>query len=81
MAAGPGDERGMRRVRVVLGHVSGGGSWAAAPAPAPCSSRGPGAEDVVVVHGRRTPIARARRGGFQVARPGGVLRGGGAGGC
>uniref|UniRef100_A0A7M4E532 Acetyl-CoA acyltransferase 1 n=1 Tax=Crocodylus porosus TaxID=8502 RepID=A0A7M4E532_CROPO len=69
MAARPGGERAVRRVQVVLGHVSGGGSWAAAPAAAPCSSRDPRAEDVVVVHGRRTPIARARRGGFQHTTP------------
>ncbi|XP_075778983.1 3-ketoacyl-CoA thiolase, peroxisomal [Pelodiscus sinensis] len=61
----------MQRVTVVLGHL------AARPAPraAPCagSATAPGRDgeldDVVVVHGLRTPIARAKRGGFKDTTP------------
>lgn len=75
MAAAPGGGA-MRRVQLVLGHLAasppGAGTGLRA---APCGSRA-GAEpraaspdDVVVVHGRRTAIGRAKRGGFKV-RPG-----------
>ncbi|XP_063159372.1 3-ketoacyl-CoA thiolase, peroxisomal isoform X2 [Candoia aspera] len=58
----------MERVRVVLGHLSGSGqrrAWA----PSPCRSGLSGPDDVVVVHGRRTPIARSKRGGFKETTP------------
>ncbi|KAF7246019.1 3-ketoacyl-CoA thiolase A, peroxisomal [Varanus komodoensis] len=61
----------MRRVKVVLGHLSGAGP----PSASPClglfgaARTGPRADDVVVVHGRRTPIAKAKRGGFKDTTP------------
>uniref|UniRef100_A0A8C5IGB2 Acetyl-CoA acyltransferase 1 n=1 Tax=Junco hyemalis TaxID=40217 RepID=A0A8C5IGB2_JUNHY len=62
-----------RRAQLVLGHLAG-----AAPGPGaalravPCSGGPPRAaspDDVVVVHGRRTAIGRARRGGFKDTTP------------
>lgn len=55
-----------RRVRAVLGHLSGPGAGAVRAVP--CGSRAVASspEDVVVVHGRRTAIGRAKRGGFKV---------------
>ncbi|KAK2513312.1 Acaa1 [Columba guinea] len=58
---------GMRRAQVLLGHLAG-------PTPgtgtglraAPCGSHSrTSPDDVVVVHGRRTAIGRAKRGGFK----------------
>uniref|UniRef100_A0A8C4U7C0 acetyl-CoA C-acetyltransferase n=1 Tax=Falco tinnunculus TaxID=100819 RepID=A0A8C4U7C0_FALTI len=74
MAAGPGAS--LRRVQLVLGHL--------APSPpgpgtglraAPCGSRAGASpraaspDDVVVVHGRRTAIGRAKRGAFKDTTP------------
>lgn len=60
----------MQRLQVVLGHLKGRPHSGPEPAPraAPCwsSTRRPADEDVVVVHGRRTAIGRAGRGGFKV---------------
>lgn len=60
----------MRRVQVVLGHLKGRASSdpAQALAAEPCRGGAPQAspDDVVVVHGRRTAIGRAGRGGFKV---------------
>ncbi|KAJ6650370.1 hypothetical protein lerEdw1_010925 [Lerista edwardsae] len=64
----------MQRLQVVLGHLPGG---RAQPRPSPCSgfsgsfrSAAVGnPEDVVVVHGRRTPIGKAKRGGFKDTSP------------
>ncbi|XP_064906428.1 3-ketoacyl-CoA thiolase, peroxisomal isoform X2 [Columba livia] len=62
---------GMRRAQVVLGHLAG-------PTPgtgtglraAPCGSHSrTSPDDVVVVHGRRTAIGRAKRGGFKDTTP------------
>lgn len=55
----------MERMKVVLGHLS--GSWQPRLwAPSPCRASVSGPDDVVVVHGRRTAIARSKRGGFKV---------------
>ncbi|XP_062982571.1 3-ketoacyl-CoA thiolase, peroxisomal [Elgaria multicarinata webbii] len=62
----------MQRMKVVLGHLSG----ARQPRGGPClgysgaaRSGADPADDVVVVHGRRTPIAKAKRGGFKEVTP------------
>lgn len=69
----------MRRLQVVLGHLTGrpGSGWEPAPQAAPCWSGAQpvSADDVVVVHGRRTAIGRGGRGGFKV-RPLGRAPGG-----
>ncbi|XP_060103964.1 3-ketoacyl-CoA thiolase, peroxisomal [Heteronotia binoei] len=66
----------MRRVKVVLGHLQGGGGGRPRPQAAPClalssaqarSAAAP--DDVVVVHGRRTPIGKAKRGGLKDTTP------------
>uniref|UniRef100_A0A8D0FWV6 Acetyl-CoA acyltransferase 1 n=1 Tax=Strix occidentalis caurina TaxID=311401 RepID=A0A8D0FWV6_STROC len=75
MAAGPGGGA-LRRAQLVLGHLAGSppGPGAGVRA-APCGSRAgvsPRAaspDDVVVVHGRRTAIGRAKRGGFKDTTP------------
>ncbi|XP_054246044.1 3-ketoacyl-CoA thiolase, peroxisomal isoform X2 [Indicator indicator] len=66
----------MRRVQLVLGHVSGAPQAVGTVVQAaPCGSLAAGApraaspDDVVVVHGRRTPIGRANRGGFKDTTP------------
>ncbi|XP_072797100.1 3-ketoacyl-CoA thiolase, peroxisomal [Vicugna pacos] len=63
----------MRRLQVVLGHLKGQPASGSEPAPqaAPCWSGAPRApaEDVVVVHGRRTAIGRSGRGGFKDTTP------------
>uniref|UniRef100_A0A3Q2IA04 Acetyl-CoA acyltransferase 1 n=1 Tax=Equus caballus TaxID=9796 RepID=A0A3Q2IA04_HORSE len=63
----------MQRLQVVLGHLKGRPHSGPEPAPraAPCwsSTRWPADEDVVVVHGRRTAIGRAGRGGFKDTTP------------
>ncbi|XP_012915443.2 3-ketoacyl-CoA thiolase, peroxisomal [Mustela nigripes] len=63
----------MRRLQVVLGHLTGHPQCRGEPAPeaAPCLSGAPqvSAEDVVVVHGRRTAIGRGGRGGFKDTTP------------
>lgn len=63
-----------RRAQLLLGHLAGPSSGSGAtPMAVPCAggpSRANSPDDVVVVHGRRTAIGRARRGGFKV-RPGG----------
>lgn len=66
----------MHRLQVVLGHLAGRPESSSALQAAPCSAGFPqaSASDVVVVHGRRTPIGRASRGGFKV-RPLGRARG------
>ncbi|XP_015667903.1 3-ketoacyl-CoA thiolase, peroxisomal [Protobothrops mucrosquamatus] len=58
----------MERMKVVLGHLSGSQQrrvWA----PSPCRASLSGPDDVVVVHGRRTPIAKSKRGGFKETTP------------
>ncbi|XP_017702901.1 PREDICTED: 3-ketoacyl-CoA thiolase, peroxisomal isoform X2 [Rhinopithecus bieti] len=61
----------MQRLQVVLGHLTGrpGSGWM--PQAALCLSGSPqaSAADVVVVHGRRTAICRAGRGGFKDTTP------------
>ncbi|CAK7312055.1 3-ketoacyl-CoA thiolase, peroxisomal [Vulpes lagopus] len=63
----------MRRLQVVLGHLSGQPPSDGAPAPqaARCLGGAPrgSADDVVVVHGRRTAIGRGGRGGFKDTTP------------
>ncbi|XP_055457648.1 3-ketoacyl-CoA thiolase B, peroxisomal-like [Psammomys obesus] len=62
----------MHRLQVVLGHLAGRPeSSSAALQAAPCAAGFPraSASDVVVVHGRRTPIGRAGRGGFKDTTP------------
>ncbi|XP_007462754.1 PREDICTED: 3-ketoacyl-CoA thiolase A, peroxisomal isoform X2 [Lipotes vexillifer] len=63
----------MRRLQVVLGHLNRQPASGQEPAPraAPCWSGAPrkSAEDVVVVHGRRTAIGRSGRGGFKDTSP------------
>ena len=65
-----GSSCAMQRLQVVLGHLSGQppSGWNRGLQAAPCSSCAPpaSAEDVVVVHGRRTAIGRGNRGGFKV---------------
>ncbi|EHB16856.1 3-ketoacyl-CoA thiolase B, peroxisomal [Heterocephalus glaber] len=59
----------MLRLQVVLGHLSGRPQSNLALQAEPCLSGFPpaSAADVVVVHGRRTAIGRAGRGGFKEA--------------
>ncbi|KAM4815103.1 3-ketoacyl-CoA thiolase, peroxisomal isoform 1-T1 [Thomomys bottae] len=61
----------MWRLQVVLGHLSRQPDSAPAPQAAPCrgvcARAAPG--DVVVVHGRRTAIGKAGRGGFKDTTP------------
>ncbi|XP_077158793.1 3-ketoacyl-CoA thiolase, peroxisomal [Paroedura picta] len=60
----------MRRVRVVLGHLRGGGLPQAGPCLSLSGHAPPDApDDVVVVHGRRTPIGKAKRGGLKETTP------------
>ncbi|XP_040102154.1 3-ketoacyl-CoA thiolase, peroxisomal [Oryx dammah] len=61
----------MRRLQVVLGHLKGRPASHPEPQAAPCWSgaRRASAEDVVVVHGRRTAIGRSGRGGFKDTTP------------
>uniref|UniRef100_A0A8C5YIB1 Acetyl-CoA acyltransferase 1 n=1 Tax=Microcebus murinus TaxID=30608 RepID=A0A8C5YIB1_MICMU len=61
----------MRRLQVVLGHLKGQPDSGWEPQAAPCLSSHPqaSAADVVVVHGRRTAIGRAGRGGFKDTTP------------
>ncbi|XP_074013005.1 3-ketoacyl-CoA thiolase, peroxisomal isoform X2 [Numenius arquata] len=77
MAAGPGGGA-MRRVQLVLGHLAGsppGTGTGTGIRAAPCGSRAGASpraaspDDVVVVHGRRTAIGRAKRGGFKDTTP------------
>lgn len=61
----------MHRLQVVLGHLAGRPESSSALQAAPCSAGflQASASDVVVVHGRRTPIGRASRGGFKDTTP------------
>lgn len=61
----------MHRLQVVLGHLAGRPESSSALQAAPCSAGflQASASDVVVVHGRRTPIGRASRGGFKNTTP------------
>ncbi|XP_043397563.1 3-ketoacyl-CoA thiolase, peroxisomal isoform X2 [Chelonia mydas] len=65
----------MQRVTVVLGHLAarpaGGPALRAAQCGGVATAPGHDGEqdDVVVVHGRRTPIAKAKRGGFKDTTP------------
>ncbi|XP_010833811.1 PREDICTED: 3-ketoacyl-CoA thiolase, peroxisomal [Bison bison bison] len=61
----------MRRLQVVLGHLEGRPASDPEPQATPCWSgaRRASAEDVVVVHGRRTAIGRSGRGGFKDTTP------------
>uniref|UniRef100_U3EKQ4 3-ketoacyl-CoA thiolase, peroxisomal isoform a n=1 Tax=Callithrix jacchus TaxID=9483 RepID=U3EKQ4_CALJA len=61
----------MQRLQVVLGHLTGQPHPGWTLQAAPCSSGDPqaSAADVVVVHGRRTAICRAGRGGFKDTTP------------
>uniref|UniRef100_A0A3B3V1Z2 Uncharacterized protein n=1 Tax=Poecilia latipinna TaxID=48699 RepID=A0A3B3V1Z2_9TELE len=59
----------MNRLKLISGHLSPGGS--AAPLPdlrsSDCGCAAPSPEDeVVVVHGRRTAIGKAKKGSFKV---------------
>lgn len=62
----------MWRLQVVLGHLAGQPDPGLALRAAPCFSSFPqaSAADVVVVHGRRTAVCKAGRGGFKVRPPG-----------
>lgn len=59
----------MNRLKLISGHLSPGGS--AAPLPdlrssdCGCAAPSPG-DEVVVVHGRRTAIGKAKKGSFKV---------------
>ncbi|XP_048193313.1 3-ketoacyl-CoA thiolase B, peroxisomal-like [Perognathus longimembris pacificus] len=61
----------MWRLQVVMGHLSRRPDSAPAPQAAPCRgvSAQAAAGDVVVVHGRRTAIGKAGRGGFKDTTP------------
>ncbi|EDL09239.1 mCG21883, isoform CRA_d [Mus musculus] len=61
----------MHRLQVVLGHLAGRPESSSALQAAPCSAGflQASASDVVVVHGRRTPIGRASRGCFKDTTP------------
>ncbi|XP_040820733.1 3-ketoacyl-CoA thiolase, peroxisomal isoform X2 [Ochotona curzoniae] len=61
----------MWRLQVVLGHLSGRPELRPAPQAARCLGVSPRASagDVVVVHGRRTAIGKAGRGGFKDTTP------------
>ncbi|TFK04427.1 tudor domain-containing protein 3 [Platysternon megacephalum] len=65
----------MQRVTVVLGHLAARPAGGPALRAAQCGgvATGPGRDgeqdDVVVVHGLRTPIAKAKRGGFKDTTP------------
>uniref|UniRef100_A0A2K5Q569 Acetyl-CoA acyltransferase 1 n=1 Tax=Cebus imitator TaxID=2715852 RepID=A0A2K5Q569_CEBIM len=61
----------MRRLSVVLGHLAGKPDPGWTLQAAPCATGAPqaSAADVVVVHGRRTAICRAGRGGFKDTTP------------
>lgn len=72
MAAVQPGSRAIRRMRAVLGHLSGTADVRAVPCGSRAAVSGP--EDVVVVHGRRTAIGRAKRGVFKV-RQGSPARG------
>lgn len=74
MAAVQPGSRAMRRMRAVLGHLSGTADVRAVPCGSRAAASGP--EDVVVVHGRRTAIGRAKRGVFKVRQGSPSSRGG-----
>uniref|UniRef100_A0A8C7ED50 acetyl-CoA C-acetyltransferase n=1 Tax=Nothoprocta perdicaria TaxID=30464 RepID=A0A8C7ED50_NOTPE len=60
----------MERVQVVLGHLAGPpAGLQAAPCAAYAAPAAGNADDVVVVHGRRTAIGRSKRGGFKDTTP------------
>ncbi|KAM9307911.1 3-ketoacyl-CoA thiolase, peroxisomal [Gastrophryne carolinensis] len=61
----------MHRMRVVLGHLPGNhrGVRAEAMPVSVAVAAGDPAQDIVVVHGRRTPICKAKRGGFKDTTP------------
>ncbi|XP_039211623.1 3-ketoacyl-CoA thiolase, peroxisomal [Crotalus tigris] len=59
----------MERMKVVLGHLSSSQQQRRVWAPSPCRASLSGPDDVVVVHGRRTPIAKSKRGGFKETTP------------
>nr|AAA41471.1 3-ketoacyl-CoA thiolase 2 (EC 2.3.1.16) [Rattus norvegicus] len=71
MSESVGRTSAMHRLQVVLGHLAGRPESSSALQAAPCSATFPqaSASDVVVVHGRRTPIGRAGRGGFKDTTP------------
>ncbi|KAM4689189.1 3-ketoacyl-CoA thiolase, peroxisomal [Discoglossus pictus] len=56
----------MHRVRVVLGHLPGAAQGIRAESTAALGDR---AQDIVIVHGRRTAICKAKRGGFKDTTP------------
>ncbi|XP_040209316.1 3-ketoacyl-CoA thiolase, peroxisomal [Rana temporaria] len=56
----------MHRVRVVLGHLPGAPRGVQAELT---SAAGDRSQDIVIIHGRRTPICRAKRGGFKDTTP------------
>ncbi|XP_077347974.1 3-ketoacyl-CoA thiolase, peroxisomal [Lithobates pipiens] len=56
----------MHRVRVVLGHLPGAPRGVRAELT---SAAGDTSQDIVIVHGRRTPICKAKRGGFKDTTP------------
>ncbi|KAM7336846.1 hypothetical protein ACRRTK_002965 [Alexandromys fortis] len=61
----------MHRLQVVLGHLACRPESSSVLQAAPCSAGFPqaSASDVVVVHGRRTPIGRSGRGSFKDTTP------------
>lgn len=71
MSESVGRTSAMHRLQVVLGHLASRPESSSALQAAPCSAGFPqaSASDVVVVHGRRTPIGRAGRGGFKDTTP------------
>lgn len=71
MSESVGRTSAMHRLQVVLGHLAGRPESSSALQAVPCSAgfSQASASDVVVVHGRRTPIGRAGRGGFKDTTP------------
>ncbi|KAM4583666.1 3-ketoacyl-CoA thiolase, peroxisomal [Odontesthes bonariensis] len=63
----------MQRLKIISGHLRPGGSSGSRLRAAECSSAaevsGGSGEDVVVVHGRRTAIGKAKRGAFKDTTP------------
>ncbi|XP_068092043.1 3-ketoacyl-CoA thiolase, peroxisomal [Hyperolius riggenbachi] len=59
----------MHRVRVVLGHLPGNPRGVRGELTSAATAGGDPSQDIVIVHGRRTPICRAKRGGFKDTTP------------
>ncbi|XP_018424739.1 PREDICTED: 3-ketoacyl-CoA thiolase, peroxisomal isoform X2 [Nanorana parkeri] len=58
----------MHRVRVVLGHLPGAPRGVRAELTSAVTG-GDSSQDIVIVHGRRSPICKAKRGGFKDTTP------------